>query len=108
MALVFISIPPPFPVQWQNQSGNFNAEIGARYQVDTSGGSSQIQTPVLPAVGNEFLVEDMKGTFGTHTAVFKYGGSDPINGAMGDFTASTNWQKLRGVYTGTDYGWSIK
>lgn len=107
MALVFISIPPPFPVQWQMQAGEFTSVIGGRYQVDTLGGASTIHLPGIPEIGNEVLIEDMKGGFGTNGAVIKYA-AHPLNGAASDFIASTNWQKLRCVYTGTDYGWSIK
>ena len=94
-------------ISWQStaKTANFTASASEGYFVDTNGGSVTITTPASPSAGDEFIVADLRGTFGTNPVIFDGNGSDKIKGSTDNSQIAENYGSTRLVYSGATYGW---
>ena len=94
-------------ISWQStaKTASFTAAASEGYFVDTSGGSITITTPASPSVGDEFIVTDLRGTFGTNPVTFDGNGSDKIKGSNINVDIAEDYGSTRIVYSGATYGW---
>jgi len=96
-----------FGTEWDStiQTSNFTAVAGKGYFVNTT--ASEI-TVTLPAgvVGNEVIIQDYAGTFGTNKVIFDSNGSEKIQGSTDNFENTTNNSTITLVYQDATKGWT--
>lgn len=94
-------------ISWQStaKTANFTASASEGYFVDTNSNTVTVTTPSSPSVGDEFIITDLRGTFGTNKVIFSPNGSDKIKGATIDVEVIENYASVRVVYSGATYGW---
>jgi hypothetical protein len=94
-------------IAWQAtaKTADFTASASEGYFVDTNSGSVTITTPSSPSAGDEFIVVDLRGTFGTNKVSFDGNGSDKIKGGTINVDIEENYASVRVVYSGATYGW---
>ena len=85
------------------KTANFTAAAAEGYFVDTTGGAITVTTPASPSVGDEFILIDLRDTFGTNNVTLDGNGSDKIKGTTDNYILSEG--SLRIVYSGATYGW---
>ncbi len=92
---------------WVNtiQTSNFTAVAGKGYFVNTT--SSEI-TVTLPAgaVGNEVIIQDYAGTFGTNKVIVSANGSEKIQGSTDNVQNTINNSTITLVYQDVTKGWT--
>jgi len=94
-------------IAWQAtaKTADFTASASEGYFVDTNGGAVVVTTPSSPNAGDEFIVVDLRGTFGTNKISFDGNGSDKIKGGTVNVDIEENYASVRVVYSGATYGW---
>ena len=94
-------------ISWQStaKTANFTAAASEGYFVDTNGGSFTCTTPSSPSAGDEFILTDLRGTFGTNPLSVAPNGSDKIKGATDTVELAEDYAATRLVYSGSTYGW---
>lgn len=94
-------------ISWQStaKTANFTAAASEGYFVDTNGGTFTCTTPSSPSAGDEFILTDLRGTFGTNALSVAPNGSDKIKGTTDTVELAENYGSTRLVYSGATYGW---
>jgi len=96
-----------FGTEWDStiQTSNFTAVAGKGYFVNTT---SAAITVTLPAgvVGNEIIIQDYAGTFGTNKVLVSANGSEKIQGSTDNVQNMTNNATITLVYQDTTKGWT--
>lgn len=94
-------------VKWQStaKTSDFTAVKTEGYFVDTNAGEVVVTTPASPSVGDEFIIVDLRGTFGTNKCQVDPNGSDKLKGGTVTLDISENYASTRIVYSGATYGW---
>lgn len=94
-------------ISWQStaKTANFTASASEGYFVDTDGGGITVTTPASPSTGDEFIIVDLRGTFGTNGVSVAGNGSDKLKGQTGNLDLAENYGSTRLVYSGATYGW---
>lgn len=87
------------------KTADFTAAAAEGYFVDTNGGAITVTTPASPSVGDEFILVDLRGTFGTNNVTLDGNGSDKVKGTTDNYAITENYGSLRVVYSGATYGW---
>ena len=82
------------------------AESNQRFLVNTQTGTSTIQLPASPLVGDSVTMLDLAGTFATNNLTVDRNGNDIMNLAE-DMTVETNHAGFTLVYTGVTNGWKL-
>ena len=82
------------------------AESNQRFLVNTQTGTSTIQLPASPLVGDSVTMLDLAGTFATNKLTVDRNGQDIMNLAE-DMDVTTNHAGFTLVYTGVTNGWKL-
>ena len=93
---------------WVNtiQTSNFTAVAGKGYFVNTTSGGITITLPA-GTVGNEVVIQDYAGTFGTNNVILNANGSEKIQGTSSSiFKIVTNNATCTLVYQDATKGWT--
>ena len=86
------------------QSSNFTATAGARYGVNTTGGSVTATLPATPTSGQAVLFADAGGAFATNNLIIDPTTNSIMGGATGGtMTVSTNNVSVGLFYNGTTW-----
>ena len=88
----------PFSIQ----TANFNAVIGGRYGVNTTGGAVTATLPVAPATGGAVFFADAGGAYSSNNLIINPNGGT-IMGASGNMTVSTDNQSVGLFYNGATW-----
>jgi len=83
----------------------FTAQANSGYFCNTSGGSFLITTPASPTVGDEFIIVDYQGNFGTYGITIDGNGTDKISGTTDTYFINAKNTSARFVYSGATEGW---
>lgn len=96
-------------ISWQSaaKTANFTAAASEGYFVDTNGGEVTVTTPSSPSAGDEFIITDLRGTFGTNKVNIAPNGSDKIKGENTTQNIEEDFANVRMVYSGSTYGWIV-
>jgi hypothetical protein len=84
------------------QNSNFNATVGSRYGVDTSGGAVTATLPASPATGAAIFFADAGGAYSSNNLTIARNGQT-IMGASSDLIVSTNNQSVGLFFNGTTW-----
>jgi hypothetical protein len=84
------------------QTANFNANVGGRYGVNTTGGAVTATLPATPATGGAVFFADAGGTYAANNLIINPNGQT-IMGASGNMTVSTNNQSVGLFYNGATW-----
>jgi len=87
------------------QTGNFTAEAGKGYFVNTTSAAITITLPA-GVVGKEILIQDYAGTFATNNAILSANGSEKIQGVANDFKCVTDNATVTLIYQDATRGWT--
>jgi len=85
----------------------YTAVAGDQLLVDTTQTTVTIVLPASPAVGDEVVIIDARGTFASN-AVTVNRNNQPINSATNNLSLSTNGQAITLVYIDSTRGWAYK
>ena len=96
-----------FGTEWDStiQTSNFTAVAGKGYFVNTTSGQVTVTLPAGVA-GNEVIIQDYAGTFGTNKLIINSNGSEKIQGSTDAFRCVTNFATCTLVYQDTTKGWN--
>ena len=93
---------------WQAvQTGNFNANVGEGYFVNTSAGAIIATLPGSPVLGDFISFIDYAGTFDTDNLTVARNGNN-IQGTAADLTVATERAGFTLVYVDTTQGWLLQ
>jgi hypothetical protein len=93
---------------WQAvQTGNFNANVGEGYFVNTSAGAIIATLPGSPVLGDFISFIDYAGTFDTNNLTVARNGKN-IQGTAADLTVATERAGFTLVYVDTTQGWLLQ
>ena len=84
------------------QTANFNANVGGRYGVNTTGGAVTATLPATPATGGAIFFADAGGAFASNNLTINPNGQT-IMGASGNMTVSNNNQSFGLFFNGTTW-----
>lgn len=87
------------------KTANFTAQSNSGYFCDTSGGTFTVTTPASPSVGDEFILVDYGGNFGTNSLSLAGNGTDKVIGTTDTYTVLNSFSSARFVYSGATRGW---
>jgi len=85
----------------------YTAVAGDQLLVDTTQTTVTIVLPASPAVGDEVVIIDARGTFASNAVAVNRNGQ-PINSASTNLSLSTNGQAITLVYVDSTRGWAFK
>jgi len=88
----------PFSIQ----TSNFNANVGSRYGVNTTGGAVTATLPVSPATGGAVFFADAGGAYSSNNLNINPHGAT-IMGASGNMTVSTDNQSVGLFWNGATW-----
>ena len=94
-------------VAWQStaKTGDFTAAAAEGYFLDTNGGEITVTTPSSPNAGDEFILADLRGKWGTNKVNIDGNGSDKIKGSTATHVINESYASIRFVFSGATYGW---
>jgi len=93
---------------WQAvQTGNFNANVGEGYFVNTAAGAITATLPGSPVLGDFISFIDYAGTFDTNNLTVARNGKN-IQGTAADLTVATERAGFTLVYVDTTQGWLLQ
>jgi len=93
---------------WQAvQTGNFNANVGEGYFVNTSAGAITATLPGSPVLGDFISFIDYAGTFDTNNLTVARNGNN-IQGTAADLTVATERAGFTLVYVDSTQGWLLQ
>ena len=93
---------------WQAvQTGNFNANVGEGYFVNTSSAAITATLPGSPVLGDFISFIDYAGTFDTNNLTVARNGNN-IQGTAADLTVATERAGFTLVYTDGTQGWLLQ
>ena len=84
------------------QTANFNANVGGRYGVDTTGGAITATLPASPATGGAVFFADAGGAYVSNNLTIDPNGQT-IMGASGNMTVSNNNQSFGLFFNGATW-----
>ena len=85
----------------------YTAVAGDQLLIDTTQTTVTITLPAAPVVGDEIVIIDARGTFGSNNLTINRNGK-PINTGTNNLVLSTNGQAITLVYIDSTRGWSYK
>ena len=85
----------------------YTAVAGDQLLINTTQTTVTITLPASPAVGNEIVIIDARGTFASNAVTVERNGQ-PINSGTNNLSLSTNGQAVTLVYIDSTRGWSFK
>ena len=83
------------------------AVAGDQLLINTSATTVNVTLPTGPAIGDEVVIIDARGTFGSNNVTVERNGQ-PINSGTNNLALSTNGQAVTLVYIDGTRGWSFK
>jgi len=83
------------------------AVAGDQLLIDTTQTTVTVTLPTGPAIGDEVVIIDARGTFGSNNVTVERNGQ-PINSGTNNLALSTNGQAVTLVYIDGTRGWSFK
>jgi len=88
------------------KTANFTAVANEGYLVNTTSSAITITLPSSPSLGDEVLIIDYAGTFGTNNVTLT--SSNNILGSSGDYVIESNDVSVILIYTDATKGWKVK
>ena len=85
----------------------YTAVAGDQLLVDTTQTTVTVTLPASPAIGDEVVIIDARGTF-ANNAVAVNRNNQPINSGTNNLSLSTNGQAITLVYVDSTRGWAFK
>ena len=85
----------------------YTAVAGDQLLVDTTQTTVTITLPASPAIGDEVVIIDARGTFASNNVTVERN-SQPINSGTNNLALSTNGQAITLVYIDSTRGWAYK
>jgi hypothetical protein len=85
----------------------FTAVAGDQLLVDTTQTTVTITLPAAPAVGDEVVFIDARGTFASNALTIERNGK-PINSGTNNLALGTNGQAITLVFIDSTRGWAYK
>ena len=94
-------------ISWQSaaKTASFTAAVSEGYFVDTTSNTVTVTTPSSPSVGDEFIITDLRGNFGTNKVFIDPAGSDKVKGGTDNVEIKEDYGSTRIVFSGATYGW---
>ena len=83
------------------------AVAGDQLLINTSATTVNVTLPTGPAIGDEVVIIDARGTFGSNNVTVERNGQ-PINSGTNNLALATNGQAVTLVYIDGTRGWSFK
>ena len=104
----FTDFFPPAGIDLQSsvKTANFTAVANEGYLVNTTSSGITVTLPSSPSLGDEVLIIDYAGTFGTNNVTLT--SSDNILGDSNDYKISSNNVSATLIYTDATKGWKVK
>src|SRR6056300_267990 len=88
------------------KTANFTAVANEGYLVNTTSSAITVTLPSSPSLGDEVLIIDYAGTFGTNNVTLT--SSDNILGSSGNYVIESNDVSVILIYTDATKGWKVK
>lgn len=88
------------------KTANFTAVANEGYLVNTTSSAITVTLPSSPSLGDEVLIIDYAGTFGTNNVTLT--SSNNILGSSGDYVIESNDVSVILIYTDATKGWKVK
>jgi hypothetical protein len=88
------------------KTANFTAVANEGYLVNTTSSAITVTLPSSPSLGDEVLIIDYAGTFGTNNVTLT--SSDNILGFSDDYAIPSNDVSVILIYTDATKGWKVK
>jgi|TARA_B110000285_G_C15107415_1_gene608841 hypothetical protein len=85
----------------------YTAVAGDQLLINTTQTTVTITLPASPAVGDEVVIIDARGTFGSNNVTVNRNGQ-PINSGTNNLALATNGQAITLVYIDSTRGWAYK
>ena len=85
----------------------YTTSAGEQIFANTTTNPITITLPASPSTGNEVVIVDARGTFGSNNLIINRNG-EPIEGDPANDTLSTNGQSITLVYVDSTRGWAYK
>jgi len=85
----------------------FTAVAGDQLFVDTTQTTVTVTLPTSPAIGDEVVIIDARGTFANNAVAVNRNGQ-PINSATNNLSLNINGQAITLVYIDSTRGWAFK
>ena len=85
----------------------YTAVAGDQLLIDTTQTTVTITLPAAPVVGDEIVIIDARGTFGSNNLTINRNGK-PINTGTNNLVLSTNGQAITLVFVDSTRGWAYK
>ena len=85
----------------------YTAVAGDQLLIDTTQTTVTITLPAAPAIGDEIVIIDARGTFGSNNLTINRNGK-PINTGTNNLVLSTNSQAITLVFVDSTRGWAYK
>ena len=77
------------------------------FLVDTTQTTVTLTLPAAPAVGDEIVIIDARGTFASNNVTVERNGK-PINSGTNNLALATNGQSINLVFIDSTRGWAYK
>jgi hypothetical protein len=92
---------------WQPvQTGNFTADVGNAYPVNTTSGIITVTLPASPSPGDILQLTDYAGTWGTNNVIINKNGKN-LNGSPTSVFLATSRESVILIYVDVTQGWII-
>ena len=85
----------------------YTAIAGDQLLIDTTQTTVTITLPAAPAIGDELVIIDARGTFGSNNVTINRNGK-PINSGTNNLALAINGQAITLVFIDSTRGWSFK
>jgi len=85
----------------------YTAVAGDQLLIDTTQTTVTITLPAAPAIGDELVIIDARGTFGSNNVTINRNGK-PINSGTNNLALAINGQAITLVFIDSTRGWSFK
>jgi len=85
----------------------YTAVAGDQLLIDTTQTTVTVTLPAAPVVGDEIVIIDARGTFGSNNLTINRNGK-PINTGTNNLVLSTNSQAITLVFVDSTRGWAYK
>ena len=85
----------------------YTAVASDQLLIDTTQTTVTITLPAAPAIGDEIVIIDARGTFGSNNVTVNRNGK-PINSGTNNLALATNGQAITLVFIDSTRGWSFK